>query len=236
MTQILATVGVVLMAVFPASVSLPTAGVVTCLLQVVAVGLLFISGRRFAVSAIRGTTETCDATLDEAGRVQQREQELKQREQAFETAREEISAELNAQAERLKQRSANLTARFVRFHEFMEYPGHDESDDLTISPPDHARLIDLAEKDRQVHAILEAEAERVYEKLRANGYATNGRVDLPVIRDEVLALAERVARVYSPDSPNPLLETSIEKLARAAGRVCLHSLVLIEQLPLSLHQ
>ena len=41
-----------------------------------------------------------------------------------------------------------------------------------------------------------------------------------------------MARIYNPDSENPLLETSFEQLARSASRICLHSLVLLEQLPL----
>ena len=90
----------------------------------------------------------------------------------------------------------------------------------------------LSEKDQEVQQILEAEAERVYEKIRANGYSKDGSVDTQLIRDEVVELIERVARVYNPDSTQPLLETSFEQLARAASRICLHSLVLLEQLPL----
>lgn len=49
-------------------------------------------------------------------------------------------------------------------------------------------------------------------------------------------LVQRIARVYSPSSTSPLLETSFEQLARAASRICLHVLVLVEQLPMNVQQ
>ncbi|MEJ7596010.1 MAG: hypothetical protein WKF77_31250 [Planctomycetaceae bacterium] len=42
-----------------------------------------------------------------------------------------------------------------------------------------------------------------------------------------------MAKIYNPKSQNPLLETSFDQLARAASRICLHVLVLLEQLPVS---
>jgi hypothetical protein len=139
--------------------------------------------------------------------------------------------ELRERAERVSAREADLTARFARFHEFLEYPLNDPN--ASRSP---AVLQQLTEQDRQVQRLLESEAERVYEKIRANGYTRDGLVDLEMIRGEVESLITRVARVYSPNSKNPLLETSFEQLARAASRICLHTLVLLEQLPLSVQK
>lgn len=95
------------------------------------------------------------------------------------------------------------------------------------------QLQKLSEQDRQVRQLLEAEAERVYEQIRRNAYTVNGKVDLETIRNEGLQLIQKVARIYQPNSQNPLLETSFEQLARAASRACLHVLVLLEQLPVS---
>ena len=39
--------------------------------------------------------------------------------------------------------------------------------------------------------LLEQEAERVYEKIRGNGYVADGRVQLEQIRDEALQLIRR---------------------------------------------
>jgi len=134
--------------------------------------------------------------------------------------------ELEQEKQLLDERQRELATRFARYHEFLEYP--DDVADLDSSTHSPVRL---SVCDRQVHELLEAEAARVYEKIRQNGYTVDGKVDLVIIREEVMTLVQNVARIYAPDSANPLLETSFEQLARAASRICLHSLVLLERLP-----
>lgn len=136
---------------------------------------------------------------------------------------------LQQQHEELDHRQRKLSQRFAGFQEFLEYPTESESFFPGESPEIAARL---SEQDRTVHAILEAEAGRVYEKIRENGYSKGGNVDLETIHAEVHALVLSVAKVYSPESSNPLLETSFEQLARSASRICLHALVLLERLPI----
>lgn len=144
--------------------------------------------------------------------------------QEIEEWREEIQQALTEQGRQVEQRHRELDQRMLRFREFLEYP-QDTSEDI-------ASLTELSEKDREVNRLLEAEAARVYEKIRADGYRVNGRLDTAAVRDEVFDVIVRVARVYSPESENPLLETSFDQLARAASRVCLQALVLVEQLPI----
>ena len=160
---------------------------------------------------------------DEARRQQEAE--------AFEKARTSLLSVLETRTQRLDERERDLVARFSRFHEFLEYPAED-----LHAPKATGELQKLSEQDRQVHKLLEAEAERVYEKIRRNGYTVEGRVDALAIRDEALELIKKVARIYKPESEFPLLETSFEQLARAASRICLHTLVLLEQLPVNVQQ
>lgn len=145
--------------------------------------------------------------------------------------RTETLAVLEDRARRVGERERDLTQRLVRFQEFLEYPGDDPH--LTQSP---AELQQLTEQDRAVQELLDAEAERVYEKIRGNGYSRDGVVDLAAIRADAEDLILRIARIYRPDSQQPLLETSFEQLARAASRICLHTLVLLEQLPINVQQ
>ena len=141
------------------------------------------------------------------------------------------AAEFEEQARRLGQRERDLAERLAQFHELLEYPVAHQP--LAADPDE---LIRLSERDREVTRILEAEAERVYEKIRSNGYMRDEIPDVAAIREEVLQLVRRIAAVYSPESTHPLLETSFEQLARAASRICLHTLVLLEQLPLNVQQ
>ena len=137
--------------------------------------------------------------------------------------------ELQAFASRLADRERALAEQTVRFQEFIEYPTPH-----TTATNDVQTTLRLSEADRKVQTLLESEAERVYEKIRKNGYSVDGKVNVDTIRTEVLDLIQRVARTYSPASDNPLLETSFEDLARSASRICLHLLVLLEQLPVDI--
>ncbi|MDG2128549.1 MAG: hypothetical protein P8K08_11195 [Fuerstiella sp.] len=147
----------------------------------------------------------------------------------FESWRQAEAHELQAFAERLADRERTLAEQTVRFQEFTEYPTSQ-----TAGTNDVATTLRLSEADRKVQTLLEAEAERVYEKIRQNGYNVAGKIDAESIRSDVVDLIQRVAKVYSPTSDNPLLETSFENLARSASRICLHMLVLLEQLPVDI--
>ncbi|MFM7057504.1 MAG: hypothetical protein ACKO2P_11345 [Planctomycetota bacterium] len=149
--------------------------------------------------------------------------------------RQELQAavlrDLQARTEDLEAREQQLASRLARFQEFIEYP----VEDVHAGRSSQA-LQTLSEQDRAVRRLVETEAERVYEKIRSNGYTTDGQLNLLMIRDEVLDLIRRVAVIYRPDSDAPLTEASLEQLARAASRIWLHLLVLLEQLPLPVQQ
>ena len=151
---------------------------------------------------------------------------LAQRQHEFEQWRDAALSDLQSQQELLTSRERDLAQRFVRHQEVLEYPVEPEP------WSDQRDTAKLSEQDRQVREILEAEAERVYEKIRKNGYSKKGSVDAELIHQEIVALVTRVAQVYSPESKNPIMETSFEQLARSASRICMHSLVLLERMPL----
>ena len=154
--------------------------------------------------------------------------ELEQRRLEFESWQIERAEELQQLSHRLNEKHRSLAQQSARFQEFAEYPI--ATDAITNDVDEEVRL---SEKDRQVHELLEKEAELVYERIRNNEYSLNGTLNIDKVREDALNLVQQVARIYSPNSAYPLLETSFEQLARAASRICLHSLVLLEQLPLN---
>ncbi|MFN9826639.1 MAG: hypothetical protein ACK58J_21045, partial [Planctomyces sp.] len=85
--------------------------------------------------------------------------------QSLEETRAEVAAALQQRADDLQQREQQLSSRFARFHEFLEYPVNDLHTGLTAD-----NLEQLGVQDRAVRQLLEQEAERVYEKIRNNGY------------------------------------------------------------------
>lgn len=159
--------------------------------------------------------------------LEQVRQELAEERLEFEKWQQMQTAAFEVQSDRIEERSRDLLQRFARWQEFAEYPQQ------AIGEPAPHRL---TEQDQQVAEILEAEAERVYETIRKSGYVVDGRVDVDRIRHEIFELIQKVAGVYSPNSKNPILETSFEQLARSVSRICLHTLVLMEQLPLEVQR
>jgi len=166
-------------------------------------------------------------TAAPAGTLAAEREKLQQEREEFERWQKAQAAVFQTQSSRIEERNRDLLERSARFQELAEYPACDHK-----ALVEHSTSAQFSAQDQQVNLLLEREAERVYEKIRKNDYTVNGVVDLSTIRGEVLDLIQRVARIYSPNSANPLLETSFEQLARSVSRICLHSLVLLEQLPL----
>ncbi len=196
--------------------------------------LAFLTGAALSLASLpflrRTVSDEEQALADEQQRLANRRAELDQVRSALDDWRAKVSEELDQRVARLESRERSLAERFAMHQELIEFP---DSKGIAVDPVRQSRL---AEADRRVLAMLEEEAERTYEKIRNNDYTTDGRVDLDRISADLTDLVTRVARVYSPESENPLLETSFEQLARAAGRICLHTLVIVEQLPLDVKQ
>ncbi|RMG37354.1 MAG: hypothetical protein D6725_08980, partial [Planctomycetota bacterium] len=187
--------------------------------------------------------------------LQAEKQRLQQEREEWERTQAELLARLAEEEEQIEERWRALQDRLLAFHEWLEYPTPIELRSATVADgnskdtPTAARadadavavdgsqeLLELAEKDRRVLSLLEEESERLYEKIRRNEFTEDGSFSWTRLRDELYELIVRVARVYKPDAQNPLLETNLEQLLRAGSRVCLHVLVLMESLPVAVHQ
>ena len=141
-----------------------------------------------------------------------------------------VATQLTQRARLLDERELHLANRQANFREWLEYPQATDSDELPFAELSPQALND---KDREVLDIIEKEAKQVYQNLRDGHYKPADQIDLKIIRDEVHDFIIRVAKVYQPQSQNPLLETSVDQLLRAGSRACLHLLVVIERLPLN---
>jgi len=159
----------------------------------------------------------------------------------LEAFRAELETVLEARGQRLDAREVELDNRLISFQEWLEYPQPDGEDGdskmQAVSPGNFAEEspTELSAKDQQVHNLLEAEASALYGKLKDGVYKSEeGKFDAATARDDALDLVTRVAKVYRPESENPLLETSVEQLLRAGSRTCLHLLIVLERLPLNM--
>lgn len=160
--------------------------------------------------------------------------DVAEREAALDGTRREIEQFEADVAQQLQQRATQLNAREqhlahlqVNFREWLEYPQAGAETD----PLSEIEQRQLTEKDQLVLKRIEEESQHVYQKLREGYYKPEGQIDAHRIREDVHEFVLGVARIYRPDAENPLLETSVDQLLRAASRACLHLLVVLERLP-----
>lgn len=160
-----------------------------------------------------------------------RQRAVSDRELQWEATRKAIEGQLGQQAKQLAAREAALSGKLIAFHEWMEFPQPLDLSAGGESTLPHAQLAELARKDRQLEQLLQEETKRVFEDILRNKYMVEGQLQTLAIRDDVLGLMRRVAHVYRPDVDDPMLETSISQVFRAASRACLQFLVVVDQLP-----
>jgi hypothetical protein len=154
---------------------------------------------------------------------------------ALDELRKKVQDEIEEQGVILDRRQQELTRKLAVWHEWMEFP---EPVDLNpnVAPADSAgsntlSLREASDKDRQLAQLLESESKLLFDNILRNKYSPSGAFQATIIRDDVYALINKVARIYRPDIKNPLTETSLEQLARAASRACLHFLTVLDGLP-----
>ncbi len=143
---------------------------------------------------------------------------------------EEQVRALEDQERRLELRELRL-ARHMRIHQQML---DEEAIDLVEVHPSDEELIALVETDRRLMALVEAESQRAFDRVRENRYASDQGVDTGLILKDLRVFVHDVARLYQPDTEDPLLETDVELLAKSISSTALHLLVVIDGLPLDL--
>ena len=189
-------------------------------------GLLYFFLERTPVEGCGESGELTDGMQLEAEREQ-----LSQERAELKRLQKEIEQQLDQRAEQLNSREIALTNRLVQFQEWNEYPQPDSGSRDTKTAP--ALLV---AQDQRVLELLDDEAKLVYRRLKEGYYNPSGKLDPVLVRDQVFDLVTRVAKVYRPDVENPLMETSVDQMLRAGSRVCLHLLIVLDRLPLNLHE
>jgi hypothetical protein len=179
--------------------------------------------------AAEGCTES--GKLTDGMKLEVEREKIAQDRAELERLQQEIEQQLDQRAEQLNSREVALTDRLVQFQEWNEYPQPGDGSLETTTAP--ALLV---EQDQRVIEILDDEAKLVYSRLKDGYYNPEGTLNPNLMRDQVIDLVTRVAKVYRPDAKNPLMETSVDQMLRAGSRACLHLLIVLDRLPLNLHE
>lgn len=158
--------------------------------------------------------------------------QLAQDRQQMTLLQQQVREQLEQQGRQLTKREEALANRLLAFHEWMEFP---QPLDLSMphDPREDRELAELLKKDRQLDELLKGQTQTLYDNILENKYAPEGVIQPTLIRDDLNVLVTSVARLYQPGVTQPILETSLSLVFRAIGRVSLHTLVLLEDLPLN---
>ncbi len=130
---------------------------------------------------------------------------------------------------RLELRELRL-ARQMRTSQFST---EDYIDLVQVDPSDE-ELEELANKDRMLIGLIEAESQLAFKRILKNRYAAESGVNTQLILQDIRTFVTQVAILYRPDTADPLLETEIELIAKSLSSASLHLLVVIDGLPLNL--
>lgn len=172
--------------------------------------------------------------------LQDEDSRLEEERKAFSKLQREVERQFEEQGRKLDKREAELASRLVAYHEWMEFPQPidlNRTDAAGVAPlfPDMSdeQLSELTRKDRAMMALLKDETKILYDNITSNKYAVEGKFSPSLLRDDAYELVGKVARIYQPGVQQPLLETNMPLVVRAASRACLHFLVLLDDLPLN---
>ncbi len=197
--------------------------------------LLYLAGALVLAAAwwFRRAVSPAEQELDELRRrVAEERGQMAQEQQQFTLLQKEVRDQFDQQGRQNSKREEALARRLLAFHEWMEFPQPVELS-LPHDPQADRELATLLEKDRQLDDLLKAETQILYDNILSNRYSQDGAIQLTTIRDDLHVLITRVAQLYQPEVRQPLLETSLSLVIRAASRASLHLLVLLEDLPLN---
>lgn len=192
--------------------------------------LLYLGGLTALIGAFLFKGELSEEEIrirDQRREITAQLERLKEEQSRLETARKAMETELSRRTQLIEQRESDLFQKLMTFHEWMEFPeglGAEESQ----APPERFA------KDQEVMALIRRRTEQLFDDIKNKAYQKDGSFEKGRLMMDMMALMESVARIYQPDSENPLLETNVELLLRAANRIALQMLVVLEQLPLDI--
>ena len=127
-----------------------------------------------------------------------------------------------------EKRRQTFENRLMTYHEWMEFPNLDDWSSVKRAPEA------LDDRDKQMILKVQEAADRILEGFRTDRFGENGKFEPRLFFNDMAGFVTEVARIYQPQAKEPLLETSLEKLLKAANHISLQLLFQLEQIPFNL--
>ncbi len=132
---------------------------------------------------------------------------------------------LQSELSLIENKEKAVWEKLMLYQQFTEF--HDGFDWHLNDNPDSSH-------EKEVANLLDERIKVFFDKITHNQYEVNGEFNGELLRRDIIELVESIARIYHPDSKNPLLETSVEDLLKALNRLSLQLIVFFEQLPIDI--
>lgn len=129
------------------------------------------------------------------------------------------------EANRLDRKRADLEKVLMGYGEWMEFPDYKLLQ--TIDWKDTAYV----SMDERVASLLDDESDLMLQRFSTGVYWSEGSFDGRAMLLDLVSFTESIARVYQPDSDQPLLELNLEDILRALNRASIQIILLLEELP-----
>ncbi len=133
---------------------------------------------------------------------------------------------IRQEAKRLDSRRAEIGKVLMAYGEWMEFPDFEELHRVEWATSERSA------QDAEVVALLEGQADLVLQRISEGNYWDGGQLETRLLLSDLGDFVESIARIYNPQSGQPLLETNLEELLKALNRVSLQIILLLEEVPL----
>lgn len=133
---------------------------------------------------------------------------------------------IRSEALRLEQKRRDLEKILMAYGEWMEFP--DFQTLQTVDWKDEAHLA----MDTRVAELIDHESDLVLQRFAGGVYWSGGQFEARPMLLDLASFTESIARIYRPESEQPLLELNLESLFKAVNRASLQIILLLEELPL----
>lgn len=145
---------------------------------------------------------------------------------------ESLRQQLEKEAMRFEKQRQGFESRLMTYHEWMEFPSEPPFPEVETVPEEPS----ASHQDRRVLEIVQRASDQIFEGFQKDRYSLEGKFDPRQLANDCIDFIGEIAEVYQPDAQEPLLETSVEKLAKALNHISLQLLFQLEQLPLNLKE
>jgi len=133
---------------------------------------------------------------------------------------------LRNEAERLDARRLEIDKKLMAYAEWMEFPDFSELHEMDWA------VAEKSVEDAKVAELLARQSDDMLARFSEGTYWEEGQFQTRLMLLNLFNFVEEVAKIYTPGTERPLLDTNLESIFKAINRASLQVILLMEELPM----